>query len=238
MIAATGLAVLALPLVLVGANVRAVALDSRFYMAEFARYDIGPLNGFSREQLREVADAFIQYFQAAPAQIDVRLVRGETMVSLFNEREIKHMEDVQALVQLVFAIQLAALAYLVGYFVVGALVGRRSFLPLAGAALAGGAGLTLLLFGVLGALALTDFSELFVQFHLLSFSNDLWQLDPRRDYLIRLFPQEFFLDAALRIALLTLAQAALLLVAGALVVWRARRSQHGREIRDLLARNG
>ena len=61
------------------------------------------------------------------------------------------------------------------------------------------AALTLGVIGVLGALAATDFSDLFIQFHLLSFSNDLWLLDPRTDNLIRLFPQEFFLDAAMRI---------------------------------------
>jgi len=32
---------------------------------------------------------------------------------------------------------------------------------------------------------------------MVSFSNDLWILDPSKDYLIMMFPQEFFNDAAL-----------------------------------------
>ena len=49
------------------------------------------------------------------------------------------------------------------------------------------------------------FSALFSQFHFLSFSNDLWMLDPRTDRLIQLFPLGFFFDAALRIAVQTVA---------------------------------
>ena len=41
-----------------------------------------------------------------------------------------------------------------------------------------------------------DFGWLFNQFHLLSFSNDLWQLNPAHDYLVRLFPWGFWRDAA------------------------------------------
>src|SRR3989337_2913922 len=54
---------------------------------------------------------------------------------------------------------------------------------------------TLGLLASLALLALTDFSGAFLQFHYLAFSNDLWQLDPRTDNLIRMFPEGFFLDA-------------------------------------------
>jgi integral membrane protein (TIGR01906 family) len=89
--------------------------------------------------------------------------------------------------------------------------------------LALGGGLTVALFVALGALALVDFSELFLQFHFVSFANDLWQLDPERDYLIRLFPQEFFQDAALRIAALTMLQALAITTAGLFGIWWTRR---------------
>ena len=45
--------------------------------------------------------------------------------------------------------------------------------------------------------SLFNFDRLFLQFHLLSFSNDLWLLDPSRDYLIMLFPQGFWYDMAI-----------------------------------------
>ncbi len=55
----------------------------------------------------------------------------------------------------------------------------------------------------LGLGALFAFDQLFLQFHLLSFANDFWLLDPTRDYLIMLFPQGFWYDATLFGALAT-----------------------------------
>ena len=45
-------------------------------------------------------------------------------------------------------------------------------------------------------LACVDFSSLFVLFHKLAFTNDLWLLDPQTDLLIRLMPLEFFISYA------------------------------------------
>src|SRR5581483_1488142 len=109
------------------------------------------------------------------------------------------------------------------YVLAGLALRRRAFLPLAAKVLAAGAAVTLGGIGLLGALAATDFSELFIQFHLLSFSNDLWLLDPRTDNLIRLFPQEYFLDAALRIVVFTLFQALMLGAAGLIGMLATRR---------------
>ena len=47
--------------------------------------------------------------------------------------------------------------------------------------------------------AIIGFERLFILFHLVSFSNEYWILDPARDYLIMLFPGGFFDDAALLI---------------------------------------
>ena len=75
---------------------------------------------------------------------------------------------------------------------------------------------------VVGGLSYVDFGELFLRFHELSFSNDLWQLDPSRDYLLILFPEGFWLDVTLRIAALTGAEAAVLGLIGFALVRRAR----------------
>ena len=58
---------------------------------------------------------------------------------------------------------------------------------------------------VFGATAAIDFGWLFTQFHFLSFANDLWLLDPYNDYLIIMFPQQFFFEASLFIGVLTIA---------------------------------
>jgi len=50
---------------------------------------------------------------------------------------------------------------------------------------------------VLALWAFFGFEKLFILFHLVSFPNEYWMLDPAKDYLIRLFPEGFFYDAAL-----------------------------------------
>jgi len=65
-----------------------------------------------------------------------------------------------------------------------------------------------------------------LQFHLFSFSNKFWQLDPTRDYLIMLFPGEFWYDATLFCALATVGLAIILGgVSGGYLVVKRRATQ-------------
>ena len=73
---------------------------------------------------------------------------------------------------------------------------------------------------VLGLVIAFDFEDFFLQFHLLSFANDFWILNPATDYLIMLFPQGFWFDAALFCAL---AAAAGALVLGGVGWWQWHR---------------
>jgi len=67
-----------------------------------------------------------------------------------------------------------------------------------------------------------DFDQFFLQFHLLSFANDFWMLNPATDYLIMLFPQGFWFDATLVCALGTAAGAIIL---GGLGWWRLKKDR-------------
>jgi integral membrane protein (TIGR01906 family) len=60
-----------------------------------------------------------------------------------------------------------------------------------------GSFITMGLMVILALWALFGFERFFLLFHLVSFSNEYWMLDPAKDYLIRLFPEGFFYDAAL-----------------------------------------
>jgi integral membrane protein (TIGR01906 family) len=63
---------------------------------------------------------------------------------------------------------------------------------------------------VLGIGIMLDFDRLFLEFHLFSFANDLWMLNPATDYLIMLFPQGFWYDAAIFCVLVTVVMAVVL----------------------------
>ena len=64
---------------------------------------------------------------------------------------------------------------------------------------------------ILSVLSLLAFQQLFLIFHQISFANDLWILDPATDYLIMMFPQNFFLEATLLIGLLILIECLILI---------------------------
>ena len=213
-----GLFVLSVPLVLITTNVLQLAGDAAFYERGFARYEVGRRTGLDTAQLSEIARAFIDYFDGRRADLTLVVELGGTRRLLFNEREIEHMRDVRHLMDLVRRVQLASAAALLGVTLAGFAAGRGGFLEPLGRLCLAGAGLTLGVLVLLGGLSLLDFSEAFVQFHLLAFNNDLWILDPRRDYLIMLFPEGFWFDATMRIALYTLLHA--LAVAGAGLVLR------------------
>ena len=100
--------------------------------------------------------------------------------------------------------------YLLLFIAGGFALRRRAFLPTLGRLLRWSGGVILGLVLLVGLGSLVGFDRLFLAFHLISFSNDLWQLDPRRDYLIAMFPQGFFLDATLLIAFAIIVQSAAL----------------------------
>ena len=72
---------------------------------------------------------------------------------------------------------------------------------------------------VLAVVAMAGFDEAFRQFHLLFFTNDLWQLSSA-DALIQLFPQRFFFDTTLLIGAAIIIPAALIAVLGQLLARR------------------
>ncbi len=217
--AAGALFAVALPLLLISSNVRLIINSSALYEWDFNRYEIESRTGLSREELRSAASQIRTYFNNDEELLDVRVRFAEDPVPLFREREILHMRDVKDLVRGVFSVQLWALLYVLGFVAAGLLARRTSFLPLLRrTVIYSGIGSVVFVVG-LGLAALINFDAVFTRFHLISFANNLWMLDPYSDYLLIMFPQGFFLDATLAIAALTIVEFAA--IAGA-VWWVAR----------------
>ena len=147
------------------------------------------------------------------------MVLGGEERPLFNQNEILHMRDVKGLVRGVYRVQQITGIYMVVYMAVVLAASRgRSLRREAGRVLAGSL-LTVGMVAATGLISLVGFDFLFEQFHVISFSNDLWMLDPRHNYLTRLFTQGFFLEATIFVAAGVILQA-LLLAALAWVVVR------------------
>ena len=194
---------LLLPVFLILFNTSYITNSEWLYDYGWWRNDIANRTGLPTSQLNRGADQIKEYFGNDAELLDLRVDYVGTEVSLYKEREILHMVDVKALMQAVFAITRWTGVALLLLLAVGLLMLKEQVFPLLLRSLqwsAIGTGAFLVVFGGTAAI---DFGWLFTQFHFLSFANDLWLLDPYNDYLVIMFPQQFFFEATLFIGLLT-----------------------------------
>ena len=201
------------PVFLIAFNVRWVINFPPLYSYGFDKYDIVRYTGIERDELISAGKQIRDYFNNDAELLEMRVVVGGVRVmNLYNEREVLHMRDVKGLVKGVYRVSEITGLFLALVVVGGFVNWRRSFTPMLGSLMRWGGGVTLGLVALVGLGAVVGFDRLFLAFHLISFSNDLWQLDPRRDYLIAMFPQGFFFDATMLIALAVVVEAAILVI--------------------------
>ena len=207
------LIVLIVPLLLVTTNVRLVASSPYLYSYGFQKYGIESVTGIEMGQLELAGEKIRDYFSNDQDSLVIDIERqGQEIKNLYNQREILHMKDVKNLIQLIYSIQIWSLLLFITLILIGFLSIRLRKFSNVIDPISWGGGLTLGIAAVVGILSLFGFQRLFLFFHLVSFDNDLWILDPTRDYLIMMFPQGFFFDATVFIVVLTLGQALLLWV--------------------------
>ena len=220
------LVIIAVPLLLVTATVTWAVNDLRLYRHGFDKYDIARVTGIQRDGLIAAARQIRGYFNSTGEPLEIRAeVFGEES-QLFNDQETVHMRDVKRLIWGNYGVGAAAAVYLLGFAGVGFFILRRAFIPIISRCLLWGSGLTLALVALVGLIAVVGFDSLFLFFHRVSFSNDLWMLDPGRDYLVIMFPQGFWFDATLFVTLATVAEA--VVVGGITASFLALRRGHRR----------
>lgn len=227
-LAAVAVFVAAVPVFLVASNVRWVINAPLLYSYGFDRHRISDSTGIERGELLSAARQIRDYFNGDQENLAVGVVaQGIRVENLFNSREVLHMRDVRGLVRGVYRIEEVAGAYLAAFMAVGLVAWRRNFLAHLARYIALGGVATLGLVALVGLASLVGFDRLFLAFHLVSFDNDLWQLDPRTDYLIAMFPEGFFFDATMWIVGATVVEGALLSAVPLALLWwrRSRRTQ-------------
>jgi len=197
----TLLFILCIPVLLITTDVRFAANSIQLYEYGFNKYEVSEKMELNKEELRDVAQHLIDYFNSDQEFIDAEV---------FNERDVLHLKDVKGLIQLVYRLQFIALAYIILYIVFNLIVLRGALWRKLARRLIWGCWATIALIAAIGFIALVGFDELFLWFHLVSFRNELWQLYPG-DPLLVMFPQGFFNDATLFIAAAVIVEA--------LVIW-------------------
>ncbi|MFW6187682.1 MAG: TIGR01906 family membrane protein [Actinomycetota bacterium] len=190
---------LLLPLALLAAAVRAVATPV-FLWVEYHRpgFPADP-HGFTADDRMVLGSYGLDYVLnwAPPGFLgDLQDAEGGP---LFLASEVQHMTDVK----LVLQVALAAVAVLAVLGVVSALYLRAKAPGAASGALFFGSWLTVLLLVVLAVAAVLGWQQFFTLFHSLFFAEGTWTFRAT-DTLIRLYPTQFWMDAAIAVGALAL----------------------------------
>ena len=170
----------------------------------------------------------------APREYLARVTTGTDNTLAFTEAEVNHMHDVKW-VLLIATVAVAAL-FLLTLF---SSISLRERAPgTIRRSLFSGAWITLGLIAVLGVVGVFGWEWLFTTFHRVFFPQGNWEFSVRSS-LIRLYPPQFWIDAAIAVAVLVAAQITLLLVTTWPTKYRKlkaeRRRQERQELRVKLA---
>lgn len=186
-------------------NALLVINTDSFYEFEFNKNNTALKTGIDESDLSLVVDNIQDFFnEKSNEKIHMTTYIKGIKKNLFNSKEIRHMIDVKNLI-----LNIKFFNYLLWTTVLIILLIKISlskdkilntFRVIAKSYFIYSVSI---LISTLILLALS-FRWIFYFFHIISFNNNLWILDPRTDYLIKIFEEIFFMDAAIFIGILTL----------------------------------
>jgi integral membrane protein (TIGR01906 family) len=208
--------VVAVPVVLVLMPIR-VLMHPRWVLFEYGRPNFLPdAFGFSTEERTRLALTGVESIIGPRGVVVLQVARLADGTPAFNDREVSHMQDVRVVTSRVYLAQ--GVLLIAAIIAVILLVWRAETRAAASAALLTGAGITIVLLVALVVFVLTGFNTFFTDFHHMFFTGDTW-LFSYTDTLIRLYPEQFWFDAATVIGVTTIVEAVVL---GVLAWWWGR----------------
>ncbi len=203
-VAAKWLFILCLPVLLVAASLGWAVNSLWLYRYGFQEYNVSQDLAdagleLSDSEIEEVYVGLIGYFNSGEEDISLTVMKGNKPFELFNNEEVIHFRDVKGLIWLDYWILLGTFIYVLVYAGVSLFWRKREHWRQLALAIVGGSGVTIALMLALGLLGtFLSFGPLFYQFHLLFFDNPFWSAE---GYMLLLFPEPFFRDAAILCAL-------------------------------------
>ncbi len=182
---------LLLPVILVITSLDILVRYDLIYEYNMESNDTPLQTGLSEETLRDTNDKIRDYFYGDQELLDV---------AIYSSKEILHMQDVKSLINFIFnfgricSIIFCIFSFVLFYYFSVQLVSIFKYSLYLFSCL--------LIFLGLGFIFL--FNQIFLIFHQISFTNDLWILNPETDFLLMMFPESFFRDVAIMIVVLAI----------------------------------
>lgn len=196
LLAASVICGLILPVAVVCTVVTNLVFDASFYHEGQANYQVWRTTGLSTAALDRVNEGIVRFF-GDDEPLPTALGNEGAPPTVFNQREILHMDDVRSLIRGIGAAGRIGLLYVGGFLLVSVAMWQRGGRDALARAMILSSLITLVVGGLTAIITYFGFDSLFLWFHRISFHNDFWQLDPRTDRLIQMFPFGFWFDAML-----------------------------------------
>lgn len=145
--------------------------------------------GIDETDLGLITNELTQYLKNNTDDLIFTITQNGQKTQAFEDRELKHMVDVQNIYILLNRIKYLFYAIIGSFFLWNKkrLLESFSYAFILSLSFILGIGISVFLF----------FNKAFILFHKLSFNNDLWLLDPKTDLMIQLLPLSFFKEIAL-----------------------------------------
>ena len=202
------------PIVIILGNFELLAKNESFYRYLYEKS--GTYKNFERENIVENSTKnLIGYFNG----------KNKLDVNFYSEQADFHLKDVKKLFQISRGLFILT-AISVLFIGINLLLKKRNqdlFFALFAASM-----LTLSSIILLGFGAFSAFDWFFIKFHLLVFSNNLWLFD-ESDNLIKLFPQQFFVNFANQLAVNIVISSAIIAVISYLSLRSVRRRSNSKQ---------
>lgn len=205
------LMILILPFLLFLLMADFAGFDSLFYKEEFLKYKVQQ-NVPTATSLHEKV---------------INFIKGENneLPNEFNEKEKQHLWDVRKAVRistilLYILITLFILLLIASVFILK--VSNR-IINFVGKVLAFGGFLTVVLAAALFFFISSDFSKTFELFHLLFFNKDSYVFDPAKEIIVKIYPEQLFMDLGVRISKGVFFTSAIVIIIGLLLIFKSKR---------------
>ncbi len=175
-------------LIIISGCLNFIVRSSLIYDYNISTYSIESRTSLPLEKIKEINLNIRTYFFDEKELLDV---------DIYSDKEILHMKDVKSVMSFIFDLsKILSIIFCILTFLLTSYLGVNLYKLIFH---------SLILFSsiliLLGTSFLLFFQELFIIFHKIAFNNDLWILNPNKDYLLMMYPEDFFRDVAVLILL-------------------------------------
>ena len=172
-------------------SVFAYVFQKSFYEEFYEKEHLAQELDISEEELNESLFSMLDFVQS----------KTDSIASIFNEKEVEHMKDVKSLYELAKKVQWICLGVTVCIVLIFYKVERRHMFSFLAKGFIQASFCFLFFIGVLALWAWIDFTDFWYRIHTLFFTNELWIMDPRTDFMILICPENMFSALCLKTGL-------------------------------------